>query len=79
MMRDLRGKNWGITPTLLGDVYHSLHSQNYKGKGGVVHFCSPLLYHWFRGHLPRHGAFVDTQRTLKWAPRLMGLTSKDID
>ncbi|XP_050897025.1 uncharacterized protein LOC127103827 [Lathyrus oleraceus] len=68
-----------IAPTLLGDLYHSRQSRSYKGKGGVVHYCAPLLYRWFRSHLPCQGAFVDTQDTLKWSQRLMGLTSKDTD
>lgn len=32
-------------PTLLGDIYHSIHSRSFKGKGGVLHCCAPLLYH----------------------------------
>ena len=68
-----------LVPTLLVDVNHSIHSKSYKGKCGVIHCCAPLFYYWFGGHLPRHGAFVDTQCTLKWDPRLMGLTSKDIE
>lgn len=65
--------------TLIGYVYHSIHSRGYKGKGGVIHCCAQLLYHWFRSHIPCQCAFVDTQDTLKWSQRLMGLTSKDID
>lgn len=66
-------------PTLLGDVYHFIHFRSYKGNGGVVHYCAPLLYHWFRSNLPYHGTFLDTQVTLKWSQRMIGLTSKDID
>ncbi|XP_058768086.1 uncharacterized protein LOC131641795 [Vicia villosa] len=65
-------------PTLLGYVYHFLHSRNYKGTGGVVNCCIPLLYMWFKNHLPCKGAFVATQDSLSWAKRLMGLKSKDI-
>lgn len=68
-----------LVPTLLGDVYHSLHSRSYQGKGGVVHYYAPLLYHWFRSHPPCQGAFVDSQDTLIWSQRLMGITSKDND
>ncbi|XP_050916840.1 uncharacterized protein LOC127132022 [Lathyrus oleraceus] len=64
--------------TLLGDVYHSIQSRSYKGKGGVIHYCAPLLYHWFRSLLPFQGSFVDTKDTLKWSQRMMELTSKDI-
>lgn len=56
-----------MVPTLLGYVYHSMHSRSYKGKSGVIHCCAPLLYHWFRSHLPFQCAFVDTQDTLKWS------------
>ncbi|XP_050895252.1 uncharacterized protein LOC127101858 [Lathyrus oleraceus] len=66
-------------PTLLGDVYHSIHSRSFKGKGGVVYYSTPLLYHWFRSHLACQCAFVDTQDTLKWSQSMMRLTSKDID
>lgn len=67
-----------LVPTLLGDVYHSIQSRSFKGKGGIVNCCAPLLYHWFQGFLPRSNAFVDTQHTMRWVPRLMGLTSQDI-
>ncbi|XP_058741583.1 uncharacterized protein LOC131613961 [Vicia villosa] len=67
-------------PTLLGDVYHSIHHKNGQkgGKGGLVRFCAPLLYQWFRSHLPERGAFVDSRHTSKWAERIMGLRAKDI-
>ncbi|XP_058775709.1 uncharacterized protein LOC131649982 [Vicia villosa] len=67
-------------PTLLGDVYHSIHHKNGQkgGKGGLVRFCAPLLYRWFRSHLPERGAFVDNRHTSKWAERIMGLRAKDI-
>ncbi|XP_050876017.1 uncharacterized protein LOC127079676 [Lathyrus oleraceus] len=65
-------------PTLLRDVYHSIHSRNHKKRGGLVWCYAPLLYHWFRSHLPYKGAFVDNKETLKWSKRLMGLTSNDL-
>ncbi|XP_050890802.1 uncharacterized protein LOC127096250 [Lathyrus oleraceus] len=64
--------------TLLGGVYHSIHSRNHKRRGGLLWCCAPLLYHWFRSHLPCKGAFMDNKETLKWSKRLMGLTSKDL-
>ncbi|XP_058754436.1 uncharacterized protein LOC131627613 [Vicia villosa] len=64
-------------PTLLGDVYHSVHHKNSQ-KGGFVRCCAPLLYRWFRSHLPERGAFVDNRHTSKWAERIMGLRAKDI-
>ncbi|XP_058774334.1 uncharacterized protein LOC131648608 [Vicia villosa] len=64
-------------PTLLGDVYHSVHHRN-EQKGGLVRFCAPLLYRWFRSHLPERGAFVDSRYTSRWADRIMGLRAKDI-
>ncbi|XP_058725979.1 uncharacterized protein LOC131597290 [Vicia villosa] len=67
-------------PTLLGDVYHSIHHKNGQkgGKGGLVRLCAPLLYRWFRSHLPERGAFVDSRHTSKWVERIMGLRAKDI-
>ncbi|XP_058780052.1 uncharacterized protein LOC131653784 [Vicia villosa] len=65
-------------PTLLGDVYHSVHSRNHKGRGGIVNCCLPLLYMWFNSHMPCKGAFVATRDSLTWAKRLMGLRAKDI-
>ncbi|XP_058745836.1 uncharacterized protein LOC131618684 [Vicia villosa] len=64
-------------PTLLGDVYHSIHHKNSQ-KGGLVRFYAPLLYRWFRSHLPERGAFIDNRHTSKWAERIMGLRAKDI-
>ncbi|XP_058758307.1 uncharacterized protein LOC131631526 [Vicia villosa] len=64
-------------PTLLGDVYYSIHHKNSQ-KGGLVRCCAPLLYRWFRSHLPECGAFVDSRHTSKWAERIMGLRAKDI-
>ncbi|XP_050889405.1 uncharacterized protein LOC127094638 [Lathyrus oleraceus] len=67
-----------LMPTLLGDAYHSIHSINHKKRGGLVWCCAPLLYHWFRSHLPCKGAFVDNKETLKWSKRLMRITSNDL-
>lgn len=65
-------------PTLLGDVYHSIHSRNHKKRGGLVWCCAPLVYHWFRSYLHCKGAFTNNQETSKWSKRLMGLTSNDL-
>ncbi|XP_050916568.1 uncharacterized protein LOC127131695 [Lathyrus oleraceus] len=65
-------------PTLLGDVYHSIHSRNPKKRGGLVWCYAHLLYHWFQSHLPWKGAFADNKETSKWSKRLMGLTSNDL-
>ncbi|XP_058741720.1 uncharacterized protein LOC131614108 [Vicia villosa] len=64
-------------PTLLGDVYHSIHHKSSQ-KGGLVRLCASLLYRWFRSHLPERGTFVDNRHTSKWAERIMGLMAKDI-
>ncbi|XP_058741391.1 uncharacterized protein LOC131613762 [Vicia villosa] len=64
-------------PTLLGDVYHSIHHRNGR-KGGLVQCCALLLYRWFRSHLPERGPFVDNRHTSRWADRIMGLVAKDI-
>ncbi|KAI5399579.1 hypothetical protein KIW84_064785 [Lathyrus oleraceus] len=46
-----------LIPTLLGDMYFSLHLRNSKG-GGTIVCCSPLLYKWFIPHLPQTPAFI---------------------
>lgn len=65
-------------PTLLGDLYHSIHTRNQKGRGGMVWCCAPLLYIWFKSHLPTKGAFIDAADSSRWSDRLMGLTARDI-
>ncbi|XP_050909146.1 uncharacterized protein LOC127122915 [Lathyrus oleraceus] len=62
---------------MMEDVYHYIHSRNHKRRGGLVWCCAPLLYHWFRSHLPCKGAFMDNKETLELSKRLMRLTSKD--
>ncbi|KAI5389239.1 hypothetical protein KIW84_074772 [Lathyrus oleraceus] len=37
-------------PTLIGDVYYSVHNQNEKRHGGLVRCCAQLLYKWFMGY-----------------------------
>ncbi|XP_058775472.1 uncharacterized protein LOC131649732 [Vicia villosa] len=61
-------------PTLLADTYYSVHSR--YGKGGAIRNCLPLLYTWFKSHLPTSGPFVTS--TQKWHQRIMGLTGNDI-
>ncbi|XP_050919689.1 uncharacterized protein LOC127137259 [Lathyrus oleraceus] len=39
-------------PTLLGDVYYSIHFRSEK-KGGWVCCCAPILYNWFISYLPQ--------------------------
>ncbi|KAI5419827.1 hypothetical protein KIW84_043835 [Lathyrus oleraceus] len=64
-------------PTLLGDMYFSLHLRNSKG-GGTIVYCIPLLYKWFISHLPQTPAFVENKQCLRWSQRLMSLTNDDI-
>ncbi|CAL5207433.1 unnamed protein product [Lathyrus oleraceus] len=64
-------------PTLLGDMYFSLHLRNSKG-GGTIVCCIPLLYKWFISHLPQTPAFVENKQCLRWSQRLMSLTNDDI-
>ncbi|XP_058784516.1 uncharacterized protein LOC131659327 [Vicia villosa] len=66
------GKN--PVPTLLAGTYYSIHSRH--GKRGVVRSCFPLLYNWFKSHLPASGQFITS--TQKWSQRVMGLTANDI-
>jgi len=51
-------------PTLLGDMYFSLHLRNYKG-GGIIVYCIPLLYKWLISHLPQTPAFVENKQCLR--------------
>ncbi|KAI5434166.1 hypothetical protein KIW84_021139 [Lathyrus oleraceus] len=64
-------------PTLLGDMYFSLHLRNSKG-GGTIVCCVPLLYKWFISHLPQTPAFLKKKQYLQWSQRLMSLTNDDI-
>ncbi|KAI5418499.1 hypothetical protein KIW84_042936 [Lathyrus oleraceus] len=64
-------------PTLLGDMYFSLHLRNSKG-GGTIVCCIPLLYKWFISHLPQTPAFVENKQCLRWSHRLMSLINNDI-
>jgi len=65
-------------PTLVGDVYYSVHNRNEKRRGGLIRCCAQLLYKWFMGYLPSRGAFVFLDHTVKWATKLMGLRAKDV-
>ncbi|KAI5401541.1 hypothetical protein KIW84_066133 [Lathyrus oleraceus] len=64
-------------PTLLGDMYFSLHLRNSKVRGTIV-CCVPLLYKWFISHLAQTPAFVENKQCLRWSQRLMSLTNDDI-
>ncbi|XP_050895732.1 uncharacterized protein LOC127102406 [Lathyrus oleraceus] len=52
-------------PTLLADVYHSVHLRNFH-KGGMIICCITLLYNWFISHLTRSTAFWDLKDGLLW-------------
>ncbi|KAI5391402.1 hypothetical protein KIW84_076271 [Lathyrus oleraceus] len=64
-------------PTLLGDMYFSLHLRNSKD-GGTIVCCVPLLYKWFISHLPQTPAFMENEQCLRWSQILMSLTNDDI-
>ncbi|KAI5389842.1 hypothetical protein KIW84_075231 [Lathyrus oleraceus] len=66
-------------PTLIGDVYYSVHNRNEKRRGGLIRCCAQLLFKWFMGYLPSKGAFVLLGQNVNWATKLMGLRAKDID
>ncbi|KAI5443717.1 hypothetical protein KIW84_012391 [Lathyrus oleraceus] len=66
-----------LVPTLLGDMYFSLHLRNSKG-GGTMMCCVSLLYKWFISHLPQTPAFLGNKQCLRWSQRLMSLTNDDI-
>ncbi|KAI5433859.1 hypothetical protein KIW84_020917 [Lathyrus oleraceus] len=61
-------------PTLLGDMYFSLHLRNSKGSGMIV-CCVPLMYKWFISHLPQTPTFMENKQCLRWSQRLMSLTN----
>ncbi|KAI5407218.1 hypothetical protein KIW84_053462, partial [Lathyrus oleraceus] len=65
-------------PTLIGDVYYSVHNRNEKRRGGLVRCCAQLLFRWFMGYLPSRGAFAHLDPSVKWSFRLMGLRANDI-
>ncbi|XP_050882061.1 uncharacterized protein LOC127085592 [Lathyrus oleraceus] len=65
-------------PTLVGDVYYSIHNRNEKRRGGLIRCCAQLLYKWFVGYLPSRGSFAFLDPTVKWSVRLMGLRANDI-
>ncbi|KAI5410510.1 hypothetical protein KIW84_055860 [Lathyrus oleraceus] len=64
-------------PTLLGDMYFSLHLRNSKD-GGTIVCCILLLYKWFISHLPQTFASVENKQCPQWCQRLMSLTNDDI-
>ncbi|KAI5420906.1 hypothetical protein KIW84_044662 [Lathyrus oleraceus] len=66
-----------LVPTLLGDMYFSLHIRNSKG-GGTIVCCIPLLYKWFILQLPQTPAFMENKQCLRWSQRLMSLINDDI-
>ncbi|XP_050911216.1 uncharacterized protein LOC127126347 [Lathyrus oleraceus] len=65
-------------PTLIGDVYYSVHNRNEKRRGGLIRCCAQLLFRWFMGYLPSRGAFAHLDPSVKWSFRLMGLQADDI-
>ncbi|XP_050889493.1 uncharacterized protein LOC127094746 [Lathyrus oleraceus] len=65
-------------PTLLANVYHSVHLRN-SHKGGMIICCTTLLYKWFISHLPRSTSFWDLKDGLIWSQKIMSLTHSDID
>ncbi|KAI5408058.1 hypothetical protein KIW84_054052 [Lathyrus oleraceus] len=65
-------------PTLIGDVYYSVHNRNEKRRGGLIRCCAQLLFRWFMGYLPSRGAFAHLDSSVKWSFRLMGLRADDI-
>ena len=64
-------------PTLLGDMYFSIHHRNRQGDGIIV-CCAPLLLKWIVSHLPRSPIFRENREGLHWPRRLMSLTNSDI-
>src|SRR3954466_6631242 len=69
--------NGNPVPTLLGDMYFSVHHRNRQG-GGIIVCCAPLLFKWIVSHLPESPIFTENREGLRWPRRLMSLTSNDI-
>ncbi|XP_050870382.1 uncharacterized protein LOC127073277 [Lathyrus oleraceus] len=65
-------------PTLVGDVYYSVHNRNEKRRGGLIRCCAQMLFRWFMGYLPARGVFASLDPSVKWSVRLMGLRADDI-
>ncbi|KAI5428340.1 hypothetical protein KIW84_033367 [Lathyrus oleraceus] len=66
-----------LVPTMLGDMFFSLHLRNSKG-GGTILCCVPLLHKWFISHLPQMPGFLENKQCIWWSQRLMSLTNEDI-
>ncbi|XP_058741589.1 uncharacterized protein LOC131613970 [Vicia villosa] len=64
-------------PTLLGDMYYSIHLRNSYGNG-MVTCCTPLLYKWYISHLPDTSEFWSKKEGLKWSHKIMTLTNTEI-
>ncbi|KAK2455850.1 hypothetical protein QL285_003266 [Trifolium repens] len=64
-------------PTLLADTNHSIHHRTQKGTRVII-CCTPVLYRWFIAHLPKTACFKENPSKLRWAQRIMSLTSADI-
>src|SRR3954462_7250497 len=70
--------NGNPVPTLLGDMYFSVHSRNLQ-RGGLITCCVPLLYEWFVSHLPKSSTFWNMRDGLYWSQKIMSLTHTDIE
>jgi len=64
-------------PTLLADIYHSIHDRTQRGRG-IILCCTPLLYKWFTFHLTQSHSFKANPENLPWSQRIMSLTPSDI-
>lgn len=47
-----------LVPTLLGDMYFSIHNRNRHGDGMIV-CCAPLLFRWIVSHMPKSPTFKE--------------------
>ena len=62
-------------PTLLGHIFHSLHTHTMK-RSRILMCCTPLLARWFILHLPL--SVLKNEQGVKWSQRLMSLLHSDI-
>ncbi|KAI5441083.1 hypothetical protein KIW84_010516 [Lathyrus oleraceus] len=70
-------KNEDPVPTLLADVYHTLHLR-FEKEGGLMLCCIPLLYQWLVSHVFKEVDTIESMDGYEWSQKLVGLTENTI-
>ncbi|KAI5431469.1 hypothetical protein KIW84_035598 [Lathyrus oleraceus] len=70
-------KDQDHVPSLLADVYHTLHLR-FEKNGGLMLCCIPLLYKWFVSHVFKDIDVIEKMDGYEWSQKLVGLTEKAI-